>query len=136
MTGQPSAGVCVLVWRDGQVLFIERGGSHGHGTWGVPGGHLEFGESWEECVRREAMEELGVEIKNVRFLAATNDIFPDHNKHYVSIWMEADWAANEPESKEPEKITNVAWHTLTNLPSPLFEPCWANIKKLKPELFD
>jgi len=132
---RPNVGACVLIWRDGKILLIERRGSHGHGAWATPGGHLEFGENWEECVKREAMEEIGVEIKNVRFLAATNDIFPSHDKHYVSIWMEADWAANEPQNMEPEKAGGIAWHTLTDLPSPLFEPSWSNLKKLKPELF-
>ena len=49
--------------------------------------------------------------------------------------MEADWKSGEPKSREPEKIAGVEWRTLTDLPLPLFEPCWTNIKKVKPELF-
>ncbi len=132
---RPSIGVAVIIWRGSKAIFFERRGSHGHGMWSIPGGHLEFGESWEECAQREAMEELGVRIKNVRFLAVTNDIFEAENKHYVSIWMEAEWEANEPQSMEPEKVLGIEWHSLQNLPSPIFEPSWTNLKKLKPELF-
>lgn len=132
---RPKVGVAVFIWRDGKVIFCKRRGSHGHDTWSIPGGHLEFGETWEECAAREAMEEVGVEITNIRLLAATNDLFEQDGKHYISIWMEADWAANEPQSQEPDKVTNIQWHSLTDLPSPLFEPCWQNLRAVKPELF-
>jgi 8-oxo-dGTP diphosphatase len=134
-TMRPKVGVAALIYRDGKVLMTKRHGSHGAGTWSVPGGHLEFGESWEECIKRETMEEVGVEISNIQFLEATNDIFESEGKHYVTIWLTADWVANEPESKEPEKIIGVEWSDLNNLPSPLFEPCWTNLRATKPELF-
>ena len=129
------AGVAVFIWRDGKFLLMQRWGSHGEGTWSVPGGHLEFGESWEEVARREASEETGVEIKNVRLLAVTNDIFPDHSKHFVSIWMQADWADVEPQILEPKKCKGMKWCTIDELPENLFQPCWGNLKKAKPELF-
>jgi 8-oxo-dGTP diphosphatase len=133
---RPSVGVAILIWKDGKVVMYERRGSHGHGTWSIPGGHLEFGETWEECARREAMEEVGVKVKNIRLLGATNDIFPEEDKHYVSIWMEADLVGGEePRSMEPGKVIGVELRSLKDLPSPLFEPCWTNLRKLKPELF-
>lgn len=134
-TLRPSVGVATIIWRDGKFIVYERRGSHGHGTWSIPGGHLEFGESWEDCARREAMEELGITIKNLRFFAVTNDVFTDDNKHYISIWMEADLDKGEPESREPEKVVSVKWADFKTLPSPIFEPCWTNLRKIKPELF-
>jgi 8-oxo-dGTP diphosphatase len=134
-TKRPKVGVAVFIWRDGKVIMNERRGSHGHGTWSIPGGHLEFGETWEECAKREAMEEVGVELTNVRFLAATNDLFADAGKHYISIWLEADWASGEPVSREPEKVIDVQWRSLADLPTPLFEPCWQNLRAAKPEFF-
>lgn len=53
----------------------------------LPGGHLEFGESWEECARREILEETGLAVRDVRFLTATNDVFAAEKKHYVTIFM-------------------------------------------------
>lgn len=132
---RPKVGVAAFIWRDGKFIITKRAGSHGHNTWSVPGGHLEFNESWEECIRREVMEEIGVEITNIQFYAATNDIFTDDDKHYVSIWMTCDWAAGEPESKEPHKVLDVRWCDMNSLPSPLFEPCWTNLRIVKPELF-
>jgi 8-oxo-dGTP diphosphatase len=132
---QARVGIAVFVWRNGKFIMQQRIGSHGANTWSVPGGHLEFGESWEDCARREVMEEVGVEIQNIRFFAATNDIFPEHNKHYISIWLEADWLANEPSIQEADRLTDIRWCDFKTQPSPLFEPCWTNLRSLRPELF-
>jgi len=54
MDSQPKVGVAIIVTRGDKVLLMKRMGPHGHGTWSTPGGHLEFGESPEECAAREA----------------------------------------------------------------------------------
>jgi 8-oxo-dGTP diphosphatase len=135
MNDVPRVGIGVFIWRNGKFLMQRRIGAHGAGTWSIPGGKLDFGESLEECGAREVYEETGVRIKNVRFLAVTNDIFKLESKHFVTIWLESDWAENEPEIKEPNKLAALGWHTFKDLPDPLFEPCWQNLRKLKPELF-
>jgi len=76
--------------------MAKRQGAHASNVWSVPGGHLEFNERWEDAARREVEEETGMQIKNIRFLAVTNDIMPADGKHYISIWLTTDWAANEP----------------------------------------
>lgn len=132
---QVKVGVACFVWRDGKFLMGMRRGSHGADTWSIPGGHLELGETWEECAAREVIEETGMHIKNIRLLAVTNDIMSTDNKHYVTIWMEADWASNEPAVMEPDKWIDHQWRSFQTLPPPLFEPCWQNLRKAKPELF-
>jgi len=113
-------GIAVFVFKDGKFLMQQRKGSHGAGTWSVPGGHLEFGESFEETARREVLEEAGIEIKNVRFGAVANDHFVEENKHYVTIWMLSDWASGKVKNMEPEKCTAQMWSTFDGLPTPLF----------------
>jgi 8-oxo-dGTP diphosphatase len=117
---QVRVGIGVFVLKDGKFLMQQRQGSHGAGTWSLPGGHLEFGESFEDTARREVKEEADIEITNVRFGAVTNDVFRDENKHYVTIWVLSDWQSGEIKNREPEKCTAQAWHTLDDLPAPLF----------------
>ena len=62
----PQVGVGVLILRDGKVLLGRRKGSHGAGCWSAPGGHLEFGETLEDCAAREVLEETGLKIRNRR----------------------------------------------------------------------
>lgn len=132
---QVRIGVGVFIHKDGKFLMGKRRGSHGHDTWSVPGGHLEFGETYTECAIREALEETGMHITNVRFLALTEDFFTDDNKQYITIWVDSDWESGEPTITEPDKWVDQQWQTFKTLPAPLFEPCWQNLRKLKPELF-
>lgn len=51
-----------------------------------PGGHLEFGESFAETAAREVLEETGLQVGDIKFLTATNDVFGE-GKHYVTIFV-------------------------------------------------
>ncbi len=53
MNQKPLVGVGVLVFKDNKILMGRRKGSHGAGTWAPPGGHLEFGETPEDCAHNE-----------------------------------------------------------------------------------
>ncbi|EXJ83525.1 hypothetical protein A1O1_07148 [Capronia coronata CBS 617.96] len=61
-----------------KFLLGMRLGSHGADTWALPGGHLEFNETFEECAAREVLEETGLVLdpESLRFLTATNDLMP------------------------------------------------------------
>jgi len=119
-------GVGVFIFRDGKFLMQKRTGAHGEGTWSVPGGHLEFGETAEQTAHRETSEETGCVIKNIRFAAVTNDIFEDDDKHYVTWWVMSDWSKNEPKIVETDKCTEQKWVDFDTIPSPLFL-CWENL---------
>lgn len=59
----PLVGVAAVVLRNEQVLLVQRGREPGKGSWGLPGGLLELGESLAEGARREVLEECGLEIE-------------------------------------------------------------------------
>lgn len=115
-------GVGVLIQKEGKVLLQRRTGAHGAGTWSCPGGHIDFGETLEETAAREVKEEVGIGISDVRFLAITNDVFPDDQRHYVTVWVEAASVAGEPRVQDQRELTNVGWFEWTCLPEPLFVP--------------
>lgn len=121
--GRPKVGVGIIVKRgDGRILFINRKGAHGEGTWTVPGGHLEFGETFEQCGMREAAEETGVLVKNVRVVGMTNDVFSEEGKHYVTVFVCGEYAGGQARAMEQEKIASVEWVSPEMLPMPLFLP--------------
>lgn len=115
-------GQAAIIMRDGQFLMIKRAGKHGPGTWSVPGGWQEVGETFEQAVRREVREEVGCEIGNLRFGAVTNNYFPEENIHSISIFTLADWVSGEPQNLEPEKCEELRWVDFDSLPTPLFRP--------------
>lgn len=122
MNERSKVGVGVIVVKDGRVLIGKRKGAHGEDTWSFPGGHLEFGETWEECAVREAREEAGLEIADVSFAAATNDIMPADGKHYITIYMLARRHAGEVLLCEPDRCERWEWRMWDDLPQPLFIP--------------
>lgn len=123
-------GIGVLVFKDGQVLLSKRKGSHGAGEYAFPGGHLELGESFEECARRECREEAGIEIKNIRFLRLLNlKKYP--GKHYVDIGLVAEWESGNPQVKELEKAEGWGWYDLDKLPQPMFQTIDSYLEALK-----
>jgi len=113
------AGLSIMIVKDGKLLMGKRMSEHGPGTWCFPGGHIEPGETWEECAIREVSEECGLKITNIRFETATNDIF-ESGKHYITIHMIADYVSGEPEIREPDNMIDWQWVTWEQLPQPLF----------------
>ena len=98
----------------------KRAGSFGEGTWAIPGGHLEFGESFAETAAREVLEETGLRIKNIRFGAVTNDYFEDEEKQYVTIWILSEYDSGEAMILEPTKCSEQKWFDFATMPTPLF----------------
>ncbi len=119
---RPGVGLGVIILREGRVLLGRRRNAHGEGSWSCPGGHLEFGETIEECARRETREETGMEIQLVRHAAFTNNLFEDRGKQYVTLYVTAEWKSGEPENLEPEYCDGWEWFGWDRLPEPLFPP--------------
>jgi 8-oxo-dGTP diphosphatase len=134
---RPKVGVGVMILKDGKVLIGKRKAELGNGEWAWPGGHLEHLESIEACARREAREETGVEIQNVRFLRLVN-MTQYAPKHYVDIGLIADWKSGEPQVMEPDKVETWEWRALDDLPEPLFaaEPYYLEALKTGQNFFD
>lgn len=117
-----AVAVGILVLRNGLVLLGKRRGSHGAGTWSAPGGRMEFGETIEECARRELREEAGIELHKYTMGPYTNDVFEDVRQHYVTMLIVARETTGEPQNIEPEKCEGWSWHAWEALPEPLFLP--------------
>ena len=118
---RPLVGVGVVFIRDGRVFLAQRRGSHGEATWASAGGHLEYSESLEDCARREAREELGVEVGELRVLCLGNIIAYD--RHYVDVEFLGDIGDQEPVPNEADgTLEAYGWFPLREPPEPLFEP--------------
>jgi 8-oxo-dGTP diphosphatase len=119
----------VIFVRNSRVFLARRQGAHGEGTWASAGGHLETGESLEECARREALEELGVTVGDLRFLCISNIVA--YGRHYVDLEFLGDIGGQEPSLAEPVGFSDSGWFALDSLPAPLFQAAWYALDSLR-----
>ncbi len=129
MAGIPRVGVGVIIMRDDEILLGRRKGSHGSGSWSFPGGHLEMYESFFDCAARETMEETGLEIDIIKELpVVTNDFFKKEDKHYVTVYIRANYIGGEAKILEPDKCYGWDWFSWDSMPDDIFIPV-ANLKR-------
>ena len=117
---KPKVGVAVLVLKGNSVLVGKRRAGTGPGTWSVPGGLIDFGESFEECAARELREETGLLIVQSSFVTAANDVMPQYDDHSVTVWMYAAEWTGEPRNASPEEHSTWEWRPWSELPRPLY----------------
>ena len=116
---RPRVGIGLFIFKDGKVLLGKRKGKHAPGVYAGPGGHLESMEAFVTCAKREAMEEAGIEIDNIKFLCITN--FQEYApRHYVDIGLIAEWRRGEPKALELDKCEGWDWYDIEKTPEPLF----------------
>jgi 8-oxo-dGTP diphosphatase len=122
MDSRPLVGVAVIIIKDSRVLLGKRKNAHGADSWAFPGGHLEFKESIEDCAVREVLEETGLRIKNIRCGPYTNDIFEAEGRHYITLFVVADYDSGQPTVKEPQKCAEWQWSEWPPKLQPQFLP--------------
>lgn len=124
-----------MVWNGSRLLLGRRVSAHSENSWQFPGGHLEFGETVEECARREVAEEAGITIRNIVPRGFTNDVFIDAEKHYVTLFVSSEYDTGVLTVMEPDKCEQWHWFPWNRLPEPLFQPI-RNFLKQYPDLYD
>lgn len=122
----PRVGVGVLIVRDGKVLIGKRKGSHGAGQHALPGGKLEWRETWEDCGRREVFEETSIDLTGIPLTYAyTCEAVVDEDNHWITVFMRAEvGTAVEAENTEPDKCEGWQWVEWgqASVPEPRFLP--------------
>ncbi|HEY0275807.1 MAG TPA: NUDIX hydrolase [Paenirhodobacter sp.] len=75
--GVPRLGVIAIVLRDGQVAMVQRRNPPDAGSWGFPGGKVEWGETIYAAAARELLEETTIEAAPAQILTSFDVITKD-----------------------------------------------------------
>lgn len=126
--GKTPVGACVVLLSVNTIYLIRRKGSHGAGTWSVPGGWIEQDETASDAAKRELLEETGTDAE-LHWLGYTDDQHPE-GWTGITLWFVALGWTKEPQIMEPEKIAEAGWFPLEFLPEPLFAPLAGAVGKL------
>jgi 8-oxo-dGTP diphosphatase len=110
-------GVGGVVILKGRALLIRRGGPPLEGQWSIPGGMLEAGETLIEGVRRELIEETGVEVKVGKLIEVFERINLDSagKTQYHFVVLDYLCEAVGGKARAGSDVTDVAWAAASEL---------------------
>tara|TARA_Y100000310_G_scaffold340894_1_gene438215 strand:+ start:623 stop:1039 length:417 start_codon:yes stop_codon:yes gene_type:complete len=115
MNDHPWISTDALITNDeGKILMIKRAKSEKTfpNMWGLVGGFMEWGETVEECVKREVREEIGIEIKDIEFVGRYYDKKGRHpTRTDITLLHRAKIKSGIPKVNQPEEISEVKWFT-------------------------
>ncbi len=110
----PAQCVAGALVSSGKVLLVRRSPFRAYypSVWDLFGGHVESGESLEDALRREAREELEVELDSCRLLGTVHDPVEHADIHLfvVTAWR------GEPVNAAPQEHTEIGWFSAAELP--------------------
>ncbi|MBP1851058.1 8-oxo-dGTP diphosphatase [Rhizobium halophytocola] len=105
--------------RDDKILLYKRVKPPEAGHWNIVGGKVDHMEPAEQAARREAVEETGLEIGAIEFVAMTEQIIAADRQHWLSLLYVTRDFTGEPSLTEPDKLSDFGWFALDALPEPL-----------------
>jgi len=109
-------GSAVLIVKDNCILLGKRIADIGNGLYGLPGGHLDPGETHEECAIREIKEETNITLDSVEEVGFDTD-----NDGFLTLFYKSTLKDDKDlDNVEPDKCEGWEWYSIDALPSPLF----------------
>ncbi len=97
---RPFVGIGIVVIKGDHVLLCRRGKPPNIGSWTLPGGAQDLGETCEDAARRELMEETALSVGALHFCAHVDVVRRDDEGrvrfHYTILDFAARWESGEP----------------------------------------
>lgn len=97
----PRVAVGAVIRHEGRFLLVRRANSPSKGRWSIPGGKIKPGETMQEAVEREVMEETGVNVRALEPPAMVFDLIERNQDqsirfHYVIVNLMAVYISGNP----------------------------------------
>ncbi len=110
----PFPTVDIIIHLEEGIVFVER--RNEPKGWALPGGFVDYGESLETAALREAREETGLSLNNLRQFGAYSDPARDPRQHNISVVFTAEGSGT---LQGGDDAAHAAIYPLDSLPSPL-----------------
>ena len=109
---QIAPAVIVAITRDnGREMLLAHNRNFAGATFSIIAGFVEAGETLEQAVSREVLEETGINVKNIRYLSSQPWPFPNS----LMLGFSAEYASGEARP-DGEELSELGWFSRENLP--------------------
>ncbi|MDP8242735.1 MAG: NUDIX hydrolase [Candidatus Hinthialibacter antarcticus] len=115
---------CAVIVQDGKVLLVQHQKNDQH-YWLFPGGGVEFGETLQEAVAREMMEETNLDVEVGELIMVSESIPPDKHRHVINYYFLATVVGGEMKLGDDKYLFDLQWHPMEKLPGMMIFPAVA-----------
>lgn len=139
--GKDHIGVTVVYFcHDGNSNYVMQKRSSNcrdeNNRWDCGGGGIEFGDTVENTLKKEILEEYGTEVLGYEFLGY-RDVHREHDgekTHWIALDFKVHINKESVRNAEPDKFDEIGWFTLETLPTPLHSQLPTFIENYKNKL--
>jgi 8-oxo-dGTP diphosphatase len=113
----PLIGVGALIKAGDEIVVVRREHEPAKGLWSIPGGLLELGERLSDGVKREVLEETGLDVKIDRLIDALDNIVYDEQGKILYHYVLIDYLCSSSRRtlKTATDVTDAQWIRLRDL---------------------
>lgn len=113
---EPRSGCGAAIVVDGRILLLRRRRDPEAGCWGLPGGKVDWMETVVDAIRREVLEEVGVQLGPTELLCVVDHCDAALGQHWIAPVHVASSIVGVPQLLEPTKHSGLEWFPLDDLP--------------------
>jgi len=126
---QPVVGVAAVIFRGVEVLLVRRGQEPQKGSWSLPGGAVEVGETLTQAVIRELNEETGITAELLGVTAVLDRIYADESRSVAYHYVLVDFAGEyrEGQLRPGSDVTDARFFPVSALPQDNLPPFTADV---------
>lgn len=118
LLAKANIGCNTLIISDNKILLGLRKKGKGAGTYGLPGGHVEYGEKLIDAAIRETKEECNINAVDIQFSSLIDHVLATEN--YIQVNFVVNKYKGKIQSLEPKKCEKWEWFELRNLPTNMY----------------
>ncbi len=118
----------ILIRKNKVLLVLHERESHRY--WVIPGGHLRFGETLHQCLRREFIEEMNMEVEPAEFLFLDEHIDKQRKRHVINLIFRVH-SDSQPRLNADDRLKDCAFFEKKTLNKTEVRPHFAKEKILE-----